>query len=320
MDLIRTDKNRIDVGIVEGADLDLAFGLSENNFAMSVALANDVMTYNEWFYIANQDKPSCYGGVVDDVKIDTYNNVVTYSGRTLQGVLAQKVVQPNQGEDYLIVSGNVKNVLESLITRHYLSALVVVDDGVNKNINSYQFDRYTDLYKGINKMLKANGMKLNIYFFNKMIHISAVDLVDYSQDEEWDSSQLSFVIEKAQNYVNHLICLGKGELKEREVIHLYRAKNGQIGSTQEYFNDEEICEVYDNSSTEELEADSRKHFEEVIQKVMSVDMNFKNNQSYDIGDVVGMRESLTNTFITRSIVKCILKLQNNTISLTYEIG
>ena len=44
-------------------------------------------------------------------------SVVTYSGRSWHGMLAGKVLQPIQGQDYLKVSGPVNQVLSNLLAR-----------------------------------------------------------------------------------------------------------------------------------------------------------------------------------------------------------
>ena len=43
-------------------------------------------------------------------------------------------------------------------------------------------------------MLKCAGAKLVMYYREGKVHLSAVPLVDYSQDEEWDSDQMNFQI------------------------------------------------------------------------------------------------------------------------------
>lgn len=50
----------------------------------------------------------------------------------------------------------------------------------------------------------------------------------FTASQEWDASQLDFAIEKNYHPVNHLICLGSGDLKDRHVIHLFTDENGGI--------------------------------------------------------------------------------------------
>ena len=78
-------------------------------------------------------------------------------------------------------------------------------------------DRYIGGYTGIRKMLKAVKAKLKMIYKSGKVQISAIPLVDYSQDKEWDSTQISAQISK-NDFPNqfNVICLGKGELKEQK--------------------------------------------------------------------------------------------------------
>ena len=89
-------------------------------------------------------------------------------------------------------------------------------------------DRYIDAYTGICKMLKDADAKLNIIWKNKKVVLSAQLRQDYSQDEEFNTAQVDFTIEKNYRPVNHIICLGQGDLKNRAVIHLFCDENGGI--------------------------------------------------------------------------------------------
>lgn len=117
-------------------------------------------------------------------------------------------------------------------------------------IKSYQMDRYIGGYTGIRKMLKAAKAKLKMIYKSGKVQISAVPLVDYSQDEEWDSTQISAQISKNDFPTNHVICLGKGDLRDRKVIHLYQDAKGNVSKTQTYYGVEEVTEIYDNANTE----------------------------------------------------------------------
>ena len=69
-------------------------------------------------------------------------------------------------------------------------------------------------------------------------------IVDYSQQIEFSSDmRLNYTMHMEGDGVNHLICLGQGELKNRIVRHLYVDQNGNIGSTQYYTGVDEIAAV-----------------------------------------------------------------------------
>ena len=90
--------------------------------------------------------------MIDSVGVDTDETTVTYSGRTWHGILESKVLQPDEGEDYLIVSGEANEVLKLLIDRMGLSELFKVSTlNSNIQISSYQMNRYIKGYTGIHE-------------------------------------------------------------------------------------------------------------------------------------------------------------------------
>lgn len=82
-----------------------------------------------------------------------------------------------------------------------------VDSGII--IASYQMDRYIAGYTGIRKMLKNANAKLKMHYKEGKVEMQAIPLIDYSKDEEWDSTQISATVSKNDIPVNHIICLGK---------------------------------------------------------------------------------------------------------------
>ncbi|MDY6047685.1 MAG: hypothetical protein SPI87_11845, partial [Anaerobutyricum sp.] len=224
MDIIYADGNLIDVGVISG-DLDVAFGKDENDFCLSIDLSDHCCEAGYMIYINGTE----YGGIIDSICPDTENNKLEYKGRSWHGIMESKVLEPDPGHDYLIVSGEANDILSDLIKRMGLSDLFYVSEELSEiTISRYQFERYTKGYTGIRNMLKSVHAKLNMQFMDKMIILSASPLYDYSIDEEWDESQINFQIEKKYHPVNHLICLGSGDLKDRRVIHLFTDGNGGI--------------------------------------------------------------------------------------------
>ncbi|MGN0339530.1 MAG: hypothetical protein ACI4D0_03440 [Lachnospira sp.] len=268
MDLIYADENKVDIGVLKGFTFDLAFGKDENDFSIEMELDDHCMNQGYYVYIEDTE----YGGIVDTIAPDTVNKTVTYSGRTWHGILANKVITPESGQDYRFFYGECNQVLSEIITLCGLESLFEAnteDTGVE--IIQYQCKRYDDAYSCIKDMLHENGMKLRFSFNGEKVVLSAVPYFDYSQDEEFDSSQIGFKITKNYKVVNHLICLGKGELSDRTVIHLFADENGGIQpyatvddpvkdddyildtSKQVMFGDDEIALVYDNSGCGSVE-------------------------------------------------------------------
>lgn len=225
MDLIYTDKNRVDLGIISEYLLDLAFGKDENDFEIQLNL-NDACLSQD-FYIYIEDTP--YGGIVDNINPNTSNETVNYSGRTWHGLLDSKIVVPDKGEDYLIVDGDANIIIQQLLTRCGLNSLFTANtESSNIIIHNFKFPRYIGLYQGLRRMLFTYGAKLDIIYSDRCVKLSAIPYVNYMKDEEWDTSTMAIELNRHFNPVNHLYCLGADNLKNRKVIQLFTDETGVI--------------------------------------------------------------------------------------------
>lgn len=320
MDLIFTNSKFEDVGVLSDYSFDLAFGTDENNFELTVDSSNNCCCEKSLVYIEGTE----YGGIIDGIAVDTAENKLTYNGRTWHGILETRVIEPNEGEAYYIVSGEANAVIGSLIDRLGLSDLFEAStDDSGLMINSYQFARYVDAYKGITAMLESVSGKMRLIFKNGKVIVSALPIVDYSEDEEFDSDQIELNVEKTYNTVNHLICLGKGELTERLVVHLYADADGNISENQTLFGIDEVEKTHEMSSTDTVE----KLIEEGTKKLKEynsggkVDMDFEAEETlYDIGDIVGARENTTGIFVKEKISKKIVTIEKGVANIEYKVG
>lgn len=215
MDLIYTDKNRLDLGILKDYELDFEIG-SENDFQITTNIDNNVIPMGSYFYFENTE----YGGKVTTLKVDTAQNRLYYGGRTFYGMLCDKIICPDAGQDYYTVSDDANAILAGIIARLDLSDLFTASSkNSGFNFQNYKFDRYIDAYSGLVKMLKTKKAKLKSVFENRTVKLSAELIVDYSNDE-FSSDIINFTISQNKAPVNHLICLGTGELSGRQVLHL----------------------------------------------------------------------------------------------------
>lgn len=322
MDLIYTNANRVDLGIIPAYAFDLSFGASENDFAITVGKGEAAIEPLSLAYIEGTE----YGGMVDALKTSTNSDSITYTGRTWHGIINSKVIQPNPGENYLVVSGDANSVLSALVSRLGLSGLFVVAETVSGlNISRYQFARYCKGYDGIRAMLSKNGAKLKIEWdaTARAVRLSAVPLVDYSA-EPVDGDIATLSVERHEAKVNHLICLGRGDLAEREVIHLYADRNGNIGETQFYTGVDEIVDTYENTAVEtveELREGGVSRLEE-LRNNDKAEMNLTETESplYDIGDIVGATDIESGISISAPVTQKIVKIENGAIRTEYKTG
>lgn len=264
MDLIYADKNKKDIGIITSYDMDMAFGSDENNFIVKIDRPSHCCDEGYFIYVEGEE----YGGIVDAIEVSTEEDEITYSGRTWHGILESRVIEPETGNDYRIVSGDANDVLAEIIEFLDIDDLFTTpSEQAGINID-YQFERYTYGYTGIKKMLKEAGAKLKVRWINGYIELSAEYFADYSQDEEFDTSQIDFDVKRKFLPINHIICLGQGDLKDRAVIHLFTNKNGGVQpyattdnplQDSDYILDQrnkvlsgadEITEVYDYASAQ----------------------------------------------------------------------
>lgn len=320
MDLIYTDSKGIDIGVLSAYAFDMSFGASENDFELILASSDVSLEDGAFIYIENTE----YGGINDGIKATTDGDTVTYKGRTWHGILNSKVISPNSGEDYYKVSGEANEVLRSLISRLGLEELFAVgetDSGIN--IKKYQFVRYCKGYDGIRDMLASFGAKLHIEWNNRKVNLSALPVSDYTNTPiDTDSATLS--VEKYSKKVNHLICLGKGESAQREVIHLYADTFGKIGYTQCFTGIDEYVDTYEYTSAEssdELLQYGIKRLKE-LRDSDKADILLKENANtiYDIGDTVGAVEYRTGIEAAATVTQKIIKINNGAVSIEYKTG
>lgn len=324
--LILADQNLRDIKPVMDADVDFAVGSDENDYEIKIRHDrwDERYAYGNVFYIKNTE----FGGIIGRKKINTAEDTISLYGRTWRGKLDKKVIRPPAGQDYRKVSGELNSVLDTLITEQFNDYFVVSQADTGVTVTNYQFDRYCTLLAGITKMLKSVGHKLHIEYIQQergqpgYVELSAVPIVDYSEQIELSQdSRLNFTFDETKNGVNHLVCLGKGELQGRQVIDLYVGQSGSIGTTQYYTGVQEVAEVYENTSaeTEELEEKGREKLQELMNSTsFSMDVEAL-DMEVEIGDIIGGRDYTTGMYATKPIAKKIYKVEGGKTSLEYEI-
>jgi len=317
MDLIYTDANKVDRGVLGTHAFDLSFGDSENNFQMTLGSNEVVLDFGAFAYIEGTE----YGGIIDIRKSQTTSDTITYKGRTWHGILNSKVIEPDPGENYYVVSGDANVVLATLVDRLGLSGLFVADNNSSGIvITPYQFHRYCKGYDGIRAMLAANGAKLKIAWKECAVHLSAEPIVDYSE-APIDGDIATLIVEQHRKKVNHLICLGQGNLAEREVIHLYADQFGNIGDVQYYTGIDEITDTYENTNAEDLESDGIKRFKELLNTdTAEITIPEDSILVYDIGDIVDASDVTSGVSVAAMVSQKIVKINNGVVSTEYKTG
>ena len=317
MDLIFTNSEREDQGVLTTHSFDLSYGVSENNFELTIGANATMLETDACIYIEGTE----YGGIVGGIKTRTNEETITYKGRTWHGVMNSKVIEPDTGENHLIVSGDANEVLSFLIARLGLSGLfVAAENPSGVNISSYKFHRYCKGYDGVADMLADNGGKLKIAWKDRAVHLSAEPIADHTESPV-DGDVATLTVEQNKDKVNHLICLGKGDLADREVIHLYADQFGQIGDVQYYTGLFEIADTYENTNSEDLRSDGIKHFEELRNNDKAeISLSEGEGLTYDIGDIVGAKEYKSGVSVSAAVTQKIVKINNGVVSTEYKTG
>lgn len=298
MDIILADTNRIEQGFLLASyeiDIENNSSSTQPNFDFEITLAAEHVNYKGIDYGTYMFAPGTeYGGRFGHLKAETQGSEAAWQGYTWRGMLDKKIIQPAAGQDYYTLSGDANTILKTLIG-DMAPLFSVPDTSSGIMVTNFQFDRYTTVRKGMEKMLRQYGGKLYIHAEQGAenepfsVIVECVEAQNYSTEIEYSQdSDFAFEIENKRNGINHLICLGSGELKDRQVVHLYSDAQGNISKTQSFFGIDEISEIFDFSSAESLE-DLENYGMERFQEVMNrktFSVNITDGTEYDIGDII----------------------------------
>jgi len=240
MDLIYADivnGTVIDRGVLSNYTFDLSYGADENNFQLVIPITGTRLHEDQLIYIPDTE----YGGIIDAIKVDTSTQMMTYSGRTWHGILESKILYPEPGKDYMYVSGEANSVLAILLERmniipgelnelyvhpeHPIITVSEEDSGIyiEGKITS-ESGNYAHGYSFIRDLLYASDAKPVI----KNGVLSAVTLMDYSNNDDFLEGTDQFQAQYNYNGLNRVHCLGEGELRNRYTIDLYLSDNGVL--------------------------------------------------------------------------------------------
>lgn len=296
------------------ADFDITTDIDNqtNDFEITMVLPD---TYEELLWVENE--VSCivfvegteWGGEIRGSVINIEENTITYTGRTWRGTLDQYIIEPPTGEDYKIVSGNLATILDDLP----MNPSVEIEPTLYTT-STFQFNRYITTYSGVNDLLKNVDLDLRYNMFFREVDLKAHlelapardlrDLIEVSQDY---NNKIRLRITRDGNTPKHLICLGRGELHEREVIHLYADDNWTISQTP--IVGAYPVDVYDISNSDDLLADGIKRYTELIGNHKQIDVTI-DDLEVRLGDIIGARDHLTGEYVSAEISRIIWRAEN----------
>lgn len=318
MDLILSTAGGIEECVIP-YDFDIDLG-DTNDFEIKLTYAswNDLIAIGKRIYIPNTE----YGGIIKYISSATNTGNIFLRGYTWRGYLAHRIIIPPSGSDYYVASGELNSIISDLVD---IPGFTVssVNTGISVN---YQFNRYVSVLDGLETMLQSVGYRLDIKYVQTQnggyVLVQAVkagsygDTVEYSQD-----SLIDFTSTDNRMGVNHLICLGTGELRNRLVVHLYADEDGNISQNQTLTGVDEIIDIFENSGaeTETLIETGTKRLEDKISKKSFTSAIKKVETELFIGDTVTGQDYITGNTVTKPITQKIVKRTNGTLSIDYKI-
>lgn len=325
MEFIIADSDRMETGPLNvSRTLDLDIG-DTNDFELTVS-ASDSRSMGLDYDCALICPGTEYGGILSDKWSSTGSSAVKWYGDTWRGMLAKKVVEPPAGLAYRTVSGEAHAVMRGLVTGLFGDLIRVSDADSGITVN-YQIPRYVTLLDAISGMLQVYGARISIQVIQGgpgeayYVELSAVPVVDYSAELEYSQdNRISLTIRDYRRGINHLICLGNGELTDRLVIHLYVQADGSIGNIPYYTGLQERTAVYDFSS-----ADDETTLQEYGEKRLRELMNYQEMEmtvediGLEIGDIVAGRDRDTGLYMKKPISGKVLKVEGLKETIDYTV-
>lgn len=328
MELIYTDKDYKEVNYLKNCEIDMELGSAmfsnaRNDFTITMALdklpeelRNGSLIYEEG---------TEFGGIVNGIGADTALNKATVYATLWRGMLAKKIIEPVRGQAYYQARGDANEVIQELIDQEFNG--LIVAEKVKSGIDVYRDFRYTNLLESIEKMLYEKNARIAIRTerYDGIIRalVATVPIFDYSNEIELNNDYgITLSAKKIKSGINHVICLGKGELVERDVIHLYKLANGEITTDGEYSIKglNEYTSIYDNANAEtedDLIEGGKKKFDEMSDEES---LSIAITADVEIGDVVSARERTTGIYMRKPVTQKIAKGYIDRVKIDYKVG
>lgn len=303
-------------GNITGYSLDIAWGLSENNFELQ---ADAVLRRGDFIWLDGTGA----GGVVDSVGIVADSPLKTYKGRTWFALLADKIVEPPAGQAYRIVGGTAAQMLTQLVQAVGLEAnqpggLFTLKDTGGANLGTFQVDRYVSLWSALIKICSQYEKKLAVYCDGSRLFLSLADPVTVSADER----TASLSIDSGTASPTHLIGLGSGELTAREICHRYITPDGHITTTPPANGWQDITQTYEitDKKGDALVKATEKKLRE-LQSTGSGDIDFHGDAAnVDPWDIINAQDWNTGISLQTPVKKKIIKISHNRQTVSLELG
>lgn len=324
MDIVVADLNGKDITVLPQAVLELSYGLqgSDSTFTLVTPFTGRIYE-NCRIYVEGTE----YGGLITGYKLShtQTGDVIEYQGYSWQGLLTRRIVNVPSGQDRYSCSSSVYSAVsklfsdcgvDSVFTLGYM-ALYSVDKTV-------ELPRYCTLAYALtyylDKGVTGNKYSYQYEYTNNKVRVNITQSQAVNVDERL---RIFYTLTKALIPVNHLVCLGRGKLKDREVIHLYANANGDISTSQTFTGLLENAIVYDYGSVEEgtgkLEKAGRDKFKEYLDSD-STQITLPDNVQYNVGDVISVTHPQLGVTVSAQVTKKVARIAYGKLKVTYTVG
>lgn len=259
------------------------------------------------------------GGIIDSVRTEYGARTITYKGRTWSGLLADRIISPPAGQDNLILSGDIASSTETILKQAGVLdgkpfTWTGTPTGVTRTVT---VDRYCTCADALADLLTPAGWRLDVTHIQDRIQVRPVQAMTRTVSMQGQAQYAASMTATITPYpVNHLIGLGKGEGKAREIVHRYADTTGSISDKQTITGMLERAATYDasnKSGTELAQAVETKL--KALQSFGDADIKVKDTTGLHTGDMLTVIDDAHHVTATARITKTVVKSDGMTITV-----
>lgn len=259
------------------------------------------------------------GGRVEGFELKTgrTSSELHWTGSTWTGVLEKRLLWPDPGQDYLVLSGDANAVLRSAVKRLEIGSLFTVPDADAGVSVSYRCNRdVPDAWTNLRLAMHSAGLRLDARWVDGSCRLQAVKVTDWRG--RVDSDLVNFDLKSDLLVTNHLKAAGKGELAARDVVDVYADREGSVGTVKAMTGVFELEEYYDANNTEgdDLRDQASSRLKDK-QSEGSVTVTVNEGVEFGLGDIVEARHYSPNVTVSVEISSKIVKAAGSGYSATY---
>lgn len=317
MELILFNENLQEIApVYMDADFEVGDADTYNNFEIKTA---GLDAYG--LYVPGTE----FGGVFEYTKLTSNVITKTLRGWCWRGLLTQAIIVPDAGQDYKVVSGDANTIIKNICQNLFGGFFSFPDTSSGLTITNYQFPLYVNVLTGLMDMLKVNNYRLKIAADrdapggNIKVVLEAVPAEDIQSSFDEDS-RLNMTITADGMGVNHLVCMGQGELQQRDRVDLYVQSDGTIGQNQYYTGFQERTAYFDYASAQSTQDLIDKGTSNLLEKASKKTMKVTASDiEMEVGDFVTGRANSMGISLHSPIYKKKLKITRAGSSVEYSV-